>query len=251
MRKIKYLLFTLIISGSLFFLFSPEVFPDNLQFNKFLNSNPQNDVIIIFNSGGWGNTPLEKAEDFTPIIEGIEKTLNEWGYNSIVVPYERTKDTFLGKITGIKGTVLSFPNQAETLSKEIEKFLRENPSKKIIMAGLSNGAAFVNETMGKLSKETKEAVFAIEIGTPFWEKTFNSENILLLNNKNKDPLVKGELKTLFFTFLKAPFKLISAKISGLNLTFSQALYMSGHQYSWIKVKPDVISFLEKKLNSVK
>ncbi len=45
------------------------------------------DVIIIFNSGGWGNTPLEKAEDFATIIRGIQETLNQWGYNSIVVSY--------------------------------------------------------------------------------------------------------------------------------------------------------------------
>ena len=100
MKKVKRFIFFLVILCGLFFLFGPEVNPENLQPQELLNLATQNDVIIIFNSGGWGNTPLEKAEDFAPIIEGIEKTLKDWGYNSLVIPYIRTKDDFLGKITG-------------------------------------------------------------------------------------------------------------------------------------------------------
>ena len=247
MKKIKYFIITLTLLGSLFFLFSPEVFPDNLQFKESLNLTPQNDVIIIFNSGGWGNTPLEEAEDFTPIIEGIQKTLKDLGYNSIVIPYKRTKDNFLGKISGIKGTVWAFRNQAESLSQEIEEFLKKNPSKKIIIAGLSNGAAFVDDTMGEISDNIKNQVLAVEVGVPFWKKTLNSDNVLYLNNEGKDPLVRGEMKTLFSTIFKAPFRWLLAKISGKNLAFSQAFYIPGHEYSWVKVKPAVVTFLENKL----
>jgi len=247
MKKIKYSFIILIFLGSLIFLFSPEVFPEIGNFQEFLNSASQNDVIIIFNSGGWGNTPLEKAEDFAPIIEGIQETLNEWGYNSMVIPYERTKNSFFGKITGIKGTIWAFRNQAEPLSKEIEEFLKKNPSKKIIMAGLSNGAAFVDDTMGEISDNIKNQVLAIEVGVPFWKKKLDSENILLLNNQGKDPLSKGEIKVLFSVLFKAPLRWLLAKVSGENITFSQALYFSGHEYSWIKVKPDITSFLESKL----
>jgi len=247
MKKIKYLLIVSIILGGLFFLFSRETFPDNLQFNKFINSNPQDDVIIIFNSGGWGNTPLERADDFLPIAKGIQETLNEWGYNSIIVPYNRTKDSFLGTIGGIKGTIFSFQNQTEKLSGNIEDFLKENPGKKIIITGLSNGAAFANEIMEKLSKDKNSAVFAIEVGTPFWEKTSNSEDILVLNNEGKDPLVKGDIKILFSTILKMPLRWFWAKISGKNINFSRAFYMPNHAYSWADVKPEVNSFLEEKL----
>jgi len=247
MKKVKYFLIFLTVFGGLLFLFNPEVFPENFQFREFLNSNPQDDIIIIFNSGGWGNTPLEKADDFSPIITGIQETLNEWGYNSIVVPYNRTKDSFLGTIGGVKGTIFSFQNQTEKLSKNIEDFLKENPGKKIIITGLSNGAAFANEIMEKLSKDKNSAVFAIEVGTPFWKKTLNSENILVFNNGGKDPLVKGDVKILFSTILKMPFRWLSAKISGKNLNFSRAFYMPNHAYSWTDIKPEVNSFLEEKL----
>lgn len=247
MKKIKYFIITFTLLGGLFFLFSPEVFPENWQFRDSLILTSQDDVIIIFNSGGWGNTPLEKAEDFAPIIKGVQETLDEWGYTSLVIPYQRTQDNFLGKITGIKGTIWSFQNQAETLSKEIEEFLKENPGKKIIIAGLSNGAAFVDDTMEKISDNVKNRVYAIEVGVPFWKEKLNSENVLLLNNEGKDPLAKGETKVLLSSLFKAPFKWLLAKISGENLTFSQAFYMPGHEYSWVKVKADVVTFLEDKL----
>jgi len=247
MKKIKYFIITLIFLGSLFFLLGPEVLPENQQFDDSLNAASKNDVVIIFNSGGWGNTSPEEAKDFAPIIEGIQKNLNDWGYKSVVIPYTRTKEGFLGEITGIKEIFQSFPNQAQRLSEDINKFLAENPGKKLIIAGLSNGAVFTNETAKRISQKGEKQIYAIEIGSPFWERPLNSENILYLNNKGKDPLSVGEMKTLILNLFKASFKWISAKISGKELAFSGALYLPGHEYSWPEVKSDVISFLGNKL----
>ncbi len=173
--------------------------------------------------------------------------MGEWGYTSFVVPYKRTKDGFFGKISGIKEVISPLQNQTEKLSKQIEEFLRENPNKKIIMAGLSNGAIFVDETMGKVSDDIKNKVLAIEIGIPFWKKKVDSENILRLDNKGKDTLAEGKTKILLSSLFKAPFKWILARITGENLAFSKAFYVPGHEYSWTKVKPEVNSFLENKL----
>jgi len=247
MKKIKYFIITLIFLGSLFFLFGPEVLPENQQFNDFLSIASKNDVVIIFNSGGWGNTPPEKAKDFAPIIEKTQKILNEWGYNSVVIPYARTKDSFWGKITGTKEIFQSFSDQAQKLSGDINKFLAENPNKKIIIAGLSNGAAFVNETTKRIPQDWRKQVYAIEIGSPFWEKALDSENILYLNNKGKDSLAAGEIKTLILNLFKAPFKWVLAEFSGKEITLSKALYLSGHEYSWQAVEPELVSFLDSRL----
>ena len=119
MREIRYFILSLVILGSLFFLFGPKVLPENVQFEELLNSTSQSDVIIIFNSGGWGNTPLEKAEDFAPIIEGIQEILKEWGYNSLVIPYTRTKDDLSGKITGARDFLNSFQSSSEILAEKV------------------------------------------------------------------------------------------------------------------------------------
>ena len=247
MKKVKRFIFFLVILCGLFFLFGPEVNPENLQPQELLNLATQNDVIIIFNSGGWGNTPLEKAEDFAPIIEEIEKTLKDWGYNSLVIPYIRTKDDFLGKITGAKDFLSSFKSSSEILAEKVEFLVEQFPDKKIIMAGFSSGAALVDETIEEISENSQ--IYAIEVGTPFWAESFESENILQLNNNGKDSLSAGEIRTLLFTLIKAPVKWISSKVSGQNLPFSQAFHAPGHDYFWSspEVGPQIVTFLENKI----
>ncbi len=262
MKKIKNLVLILVLLGSLFFVFTPEVIPENFQPQDLLEITADSDIIIIFNSGGWGNTPLEKAEDLAPIIEGIEKTLKDWGYNSLVIPYIRTENTLSGKITGVKDFLSSFKSSSEILAEKVEFLAEQFPDKKIIMAGLSNGAALVDETIEEISENSQ--VYAIEVGVPFWAETFESENILQLpersegwrrtnvlrlNNDGKDSLSAGEIKTLILSLVKAPFKWILAKANGQNLTFSQAIRVPGHEYFWSspEVGPQVVSFLENKL----
>lgn len=247
MRKFKYLTFTLVILGCLSFLFSPAIIPENPQFQELLNPISQSDIIIIFNSGGWGNTPLEKAEDFAPIVKGIENTLKDWGYSSLAIPYIRTKDDFLGKITGTRDFLNSFKSSSEILAEKVEFLAEQFPDKKIIMAGLSSGAALVDETIEEISENSQ--IYAIEVGAPFWAETFESENILQLNNNGKDSLADGDVKFLVLSLAKAPFKWILAKVNGQNLTFSQAIQVPGHEYFWDspEVGPQIVTFLENKL----
>jgi len=263
-KKIKKIVFPLFLTIIFLFLFAPREYPDNFQFQEILNSfskkqtikqkdtnnqNSKRQVLVIFNSGGWGNTPLEKAQDFAPIIEEIQKTLKNLGYNSVVAPYKRTKDSFLGKIEGTRGILTSFQNQSQKLAQEIEHFVKNNPGTKVIIAGLSNGGAFVNNIMERMPEDKRDDVLAIEAGVPFWENVSKSENILLLDNGEKDPLAKKQTKVLFSTLLKAPFKWLSAKFSGNSISFSQALHVPGHDYFWESPStgPQIITFLEEKI----
>jgi len=248
-KSIKHLILVVIILSGLLFLFAPEVVPENYQFQNTLNLTTQKDVIIIFNSGGWGNTPLEKAEDSAPIIEGIEKTLKDLGYNSLVIPYIRTKDDFFGEITGARDFLTSFKSSSEILAEKVEFLAEQFPDKKIIMAGLSSGAALVDGTIEEISENSQ--IYAIEVGAPFWEETFESENILQLNNNGKDTLAAGEIKTLIFSLAKAPSKWIISKLNGQNLTFSQAVQAPGHEYFWDspEVGPQIVTFLEDKFKN--
>lgn len=242
MQTLKKTIIFLIVVSALLFLFGQEIIPENLQPQEILNAAANSDVIIIFNAGGWGNTPFEEAQDFAPIIEGIQGTLNEWGYKSVVVPYTRTKDGFWGRITGLKEFFNSFKNTSEGLAEEIE-FLKEKlPDKKIIIAGLSSGGTFVTETYKKISEEAKGSVYTIAAGTPFWTEEVQSENILQLNNNGKDSLCMGEVKTLLLSLLKTPLRWLSSK--------SQAFYAPGHEYYWPspEVNPQIVTFLENKFH---
>jgi hypothetical protein len=65
--------FILIIALSVFvFLFTPNVFPDNFQIESIVNNIAESDVVIIFNSGGWGNTSLEEAEDLLQSLKELK-----------------------------------------------------------------------------------------------------------------------------------------------------------------------------------
>ncbi len=258
MRKAKQFVIFLIFLISLFLILGPELwlepgFPPGELGQNLLDLAVQNDVIIIFNSGGWGNTPLEQAEDFAPIIKGIQQTFQSWGCNSLVVPYIRTKDSFLGKISGTKDFLTSFEFSSEILAKKIEILSRDFPDKKIIITGLSSGAALVKATMKKISNEAKDSIYGIAVGTPFWHKNLESENILQLNNSGKDSLSTGEVKTLIFTLIKTPFKWISSKITGENLSFGQAIQAPGHKYPWFspEVGSQIVTFLENKIYPVR
>ena len=54
----------------------------------------------------------------------------------------------------------------------------------------------------------------------------------MLDNNGKDTLSAGEIKSLISALVKAPFKWISSKINGDDLTFSQVLQAPGHDYLW-------------------
>ena len=233
------------------FLFLPGEFPDNSHLRDVLESVSQDKVVVIFNSGGWGDTPLEEADDFRPIVNGIQETLNKLGYKSIVVPYKRTKNSFLGRIEGLRELFNSFKTQSTQLAKEINYFLKDNPKNKIIMTGLSNGAAFVDKVMEKIQKEGGDKVFAIEVGVPFWEESLNSQNIISLDNEGRDPLSRKKILVLISSLIKAPFRWGLARISGVNLSFSRAFYLPGHQYCWDSpyIGPKISSFLQEKFPS--
>ena len=232
----KYLIITPVVLLILFFLFGPEVIPDGFQPQEILDKAAESDVIIIFNSGGWGNTPFKEAEDFTPIIEGVQDTLNELGYKTVIIPYNRTRDGFMGKMTAIKEFFSSFNFSSEILANDVELLAEKLPGKKIIIAGLSNGASFVNRTYQKLSGEVKESIYVITAGTPFWEKPFESDNTLQLDNAGKDTLVEGDASSLFSSLIKTPF--------------SKKFEAPGHDYFWSSadVNSKIVSFLEDKFH---
>jgi len=233
---------------SVFLLSFPITIPGSFQSQEVQNLVEDKDVIIIFNSGGWGNTPLDKAYDFAPIIEKIQGNLNNLGYSSAVIPFFRTKPGFWGKVSGTKDFLSSFRYSSDDLAKTIKLFSDKFPDKKIIVTGLSGGAGLVSEAMDKLSGEISQSVLAIIAGPPFWSKPSLKENILCLDNDKMDILTVGNVKILL-SLVKDPIRLIIAKIKGENMTFTGAFYLAGHQYRWESqaVGPKITAFLSNNL----
>ncbi|MFA5368521.1 MAG: hypothetical protein WC303_00750 [Candidatus Paceibacterota bacterium] len=203
-------------------------------------------VIIIFNSGGFGTVHLDKAYDFRPIIEGTKQLAENINYKVSIVSYYRTEESLLGKAAYLKEMIFNFPKGSNYLAKELQNFSKENPDNKIIMAGLSNGAGFADATMEKITC-CQDSIFAMEFGTPFWIKKQNNSNIIYFSNNGQDTFSRGNIGDLIWSVFKAPFKMAYGQLIGKPIRFSEAMSVPGHQYTWSEVGPQISQFLGEKL----
>lgn len=208
------------------------------------------DVIIIFNPGGFGTVDFEKAYDFKPIIDNIKSELESKGERVVIVPYNRTEPSLLGYMAYPRELLFNFSKQSDYLASQIDDFVRNNPNDKIIMAGLSNGAAFVNSTMEKVS--STDNVLAVELGNPFWANSQegSAENILKLNNNNQDSLSVGNIYDILISVFKSPFIFIGERIKGNNISYAEAIKVTGHDYEWKNIKDNVAVFLDNSLKKM-
>jgi hypothetical protein len=249
LKKVKKTILASFVLAVLFFILAPAEYPDNFQFRKSLYSVQNEQVVIIFNAGGWGYTPLEKADDLAPIVLGTQDVLSDMGHSSVVIPYKRTKNSVLGKIESSRDLLLYFDTQATNLVSELEHLLQSESDSRVIITGLSNGAAFTDSIMERIPPDIRDRVLAIEVGLPFWDTAFDNENVLSLDNNGQDAFSKLRIGTFLGALIKTPFKWLLAKVSGENLSLGHAMYVPGHQYYWESpsVKENIISFLNEKL----
>ena len=219
------------------------------QFKKFLELRPVPDCIIVFNSGGWGYTSLYKESDFRTVILGIQKQLEEWGYKSTVLPYHRVKQNVFSRLNGIREIVNYFNSRSKHLANEVDEFTREHPEKKVILAGLSMGAFFVDATMRRIGENP--SVFAIKVGVPFYSNHYHSERTIDINN-GRDALANCDTKLLMGAIGGGFLRWMKAKIQGRHLPFNRAVEVPGHNHSYTWESPEVrgavTDFLKKFFN---
>jgi len=246
-RLLKLIVFSLFIISGAFLWIGRKPSSANLKWGELDSQGPlfnsRAGVLIIFNSGGWGNTAFEEAEDFGKVIRGIRAILNKLRWETAIISYGRTADNFWGRLRGLKEIFTSFRSQSKKLANQINIFLNNNPKVRVLMAGLSLGADFTGETAKKIGKTDRVA--AIKAGTPFWADSQKSENILELANE-KDLLVTGDYKTLVSLALRGAIRWVTAKIKQRKLFFSEAMHFPGHRYDWRSTwfRKQINSFLE-------
>lgn len=251
MKKVKkkYIIcFLIILTTVSIFWFDLVFLKDNSAIfaEELKKAGESSDVIIIFNAGGFGTVDLERAYDFKPIIDNLEQTIKDMNYTVSIVPYYRTRETLLGKVGYLKEMFFEFPKHSKNMASQIKEFLKENPDDKILMAGLSNGAAFVSSTINDLG-EVPDNVLAIELGAPFWSDKNTSDQVLFLDNDGEDSLTVGNKKEIITSFIKAPFKWTYSRIINKKISLAEAIEAPGHHYYWDNIKDDVIVFVENKL----
>jgi len=247
-KKTKILIGVFVVFTLLSFLWFDLVF---LKYNgesfekELMRAGESSDVVIVFNSGGWGTVPFDQAFDFNSIINETKQLIEGKNYKVSIVQYYRTKENFFAKIASLREILFNFPDSSKVFADRIDEFLEKNPNDKIVMAGLSNGASFVDAVMNDL-KDRENNVWAIELGAPFWKNNTKSENIVSFNNQ-ADILANGRLGQILFSLIKTPFIWGYNNIIGNHISITQAMHVDGHDYYWQQIKDDVASFVDKEL----
>lgn len=201
------------------------------------------DVVIVFNSGGWGWNLTLDTPGWASILDGIKSELDNLGYKSLVLNYRRTSSGLWGCIKEFIEAVARYPHKARELAERV-KFLTDHiPSLKVIVTGESTGTVISDKTMGILQDEPQ--VYSIQTGTPFWHKPTALDRTLLMNSNGRgiDTFSYGNVPAMVWATFKSWFGFSSPNDNpGSILSWLKA---PGHDYSWQYpgVYAEVVKFL--------
>lgn len=202
------------------------------------------DVVVFFNSGGWGWNPTEKTPGWESILDGIKVELENLGYQPLVLNYRRTSGGLVGCVREFFEAARRYPNRSRDLASRVEFLTRNIPGLKVIVAGESTGTVISDKAMLLLKDDTR--VYSIQTGTPFWHKPSELDRTLLMNDNGQgiDTFSRGHVPAMVWATFKSWFGLTSSKDNpGDILSWLKA---PGHDYSWQYpgVSSEVISFLK-------
>ena len=204
------------------------------------------DVVVIFNSGGWGWNFIENSPGWYSISTGIESELDKLGYSSLLLNYRRTGETYRGIVDEFVEVITAYPSKAENLAHRVEFLTSHIPDLKIIVTGESNGTVISDSAMSILRDNRQ--VYSIQTGPPFWHQNVMLDRTLVLDSNGiaPDSFAQGDVPAVLWASLKALFGLTPPEEEdpGRILYFFRA---PGHDYRWQYpgVCSQITNFLEE------
>ncbi len=203
------------------------------------------DFVVIFNAGGWGWNLLESSPGWRSIFTGIEAELDNLGYTSLLLDYQRTGESWWGIIDEGVEMITSYPSKAKALACRVEFLTNHVPDLRVIVTGESDGAVISDSAMNILRDNPQ--VYSIQTGPPFWHEPIMLDRTLVLDNNGRTPdsFSRGNIPTMLWTSLEDLLGLPQPEEeSGRILTFLRA---PGHDYRWQypKVYSQITDFLEE------
>ncbi len=201
------------------------------------------DIVMIFNSGGWGWTLIEDSPEAQSFATGMESELASLGYTSLVLDYSRTASTLNGRLSELMLAVGLYPLKAKDLASRVEFLTNHIPGIKVILAGVSNGT-LIGENVMNILRDIPQ-VYSIQLGPPFWSNSIVPDRSLVIRSNGivPDSFSQGNLFTIIRASLESLFG-ISEDDAGHILLYMGA---PGHDYQWQypKVRSQIISFLQQ------
>ncbi len=215
------------------------------------------DILLIHNPGGWGSAPLEQLLQWErSIVEGVTATLEQPGCSWLLTQNFRSGNSWWAHIWEIKKEAVFFfkgiSSEAEVMAAELRFITRHISNLKVILIGVSSGAAFSNAVMWQLGGLRQ--VYSIELGIffPQLSRRVITDRTLAIDNNGlvTDPVVHRNLmagfKVLIIILIIAPYRWFKCRLEGKPKYFSHCINTPGHEYSWEypKVRQQIVDFLE-------
>ncbi len=208
------------------------------------------DVIVFFNAGGWGWNLVEASPGWRSIFHGIEDELDQMGYTSLLLDYQRTELSARGIIDELVELLRVYPSKAEALSSRVEFLTRHIPEARVIVTGESDGIVIADKVMRQLRHN--QQVYSIQTGPPFWYRNASRDRTLVLddNGLHPDTFTRGEIGAMLWASIQELAGVPQApEDSGRVLTFLRA---PGHDYRWMypEVRSQISEFLRANFDPV-
>ena len=205
------------------------------------------DVLILFNSGGYGWTALDKASGYATIVNAIEDEMVTRHCRVLVLNYQRAYRSLRGYVSEILNAGAKSVSKPKELALRLNFLWRHLPGLKIIMTAESNGTVMSNQVMKMLPDEKR--LFSIEFGPPFWYDNFTSDRVLNMRSNGVVP------DSFSYGHWRRAFKANWDALRGKNPADpgNVLLYIGapGHDYNWQNyplIRENVLAFLTKHFN---
>jgi hypothetical protein len=211
------------------------------------------DVLLVHSPGGWGCADIEHLIGWEKsILDGVGMTLTQMELKWRLVQYFRSRNSTWSH-------VVHFPEQmyyyltgriylAKVLAEELRFITGHTEGIKVILLGVSQGAAFNNAVM-RLIPEL-DNMYSIELGIFFTQlrhRIISTRTLAFDNNgRMPDPVVHFSIYKTVKSFILAPFYWIKYRIAGQPVKFTYCINVPGHEYQWKypTVHRRIIDFLE-------
>lgn len=212
------------------------------------------DFLVIHNPGGWGTTRLEHSLQWErSIVEGIAATVKKLGYSLVLKQYFRSGKGWLEIMRDMREQFSFFVNKAKVMAAELEFITQHISNLKVVLIGVSQGAAFSNVVLQNSPK--LDRVYSIELGLPFPYRSRRAvtERTLAVDSNGlmPDALMEWDVPTIVRTYFTAPSRWVKYRLQGKPRKFSYCINVPGHDYNWEypEVQRQVEDFLNLKFGT--
>jgi hypothetical protein len=212
------------------------------------------DFLVVHNPGGWGHARLDQCLGWERgIVGGVKTAVEEMGYSFFLTQYFRSDKGWREEMWDLREQFRFFSSKADVMAAWLRFIISHVDGIKVILIGVSQGAAFGNSVMQRLGGHYP--VYSIELGFPFQYKSWRviTERTLAIegNGIRPDVLAQGNIWVGARILMTAPFKWLWHHLRGKPVAFAHCVTAPGHEYDWSnpQIQRRIRDFLEANFGS--